>query len=207
MFLGLASPIGRIQKTSFSLVYGALLSQGAKVLYVNLEPFSGLEKLFEKSFPGTLSDVIYAHEIEDDKFDVSTVYENFHGLLMIPPVHLAEDIFQCKPEVLKDILLDIGRDELFDVVLVDFGSQFHFLPAFLPVLNRLYIPKTGKEQDNFKLEDFKQFLQRLLQGEEKELVDITIPSCASMVTGKAYLEQLMWNEMGDCARRIIGGIS
>ena len=44
--IGVYSPVNRCLKTSFALTAGQLLSRKSRVLYVNLEDCSGLEKLF-----------------------------------------------------------------------------------------------------------------------------------------------------------------
>ena len=57
--IGVYSPVNRCLKTSFALTAGQLLSRKSRVLYVNLEDCSGLEKLFGEEHKADLSDLLY----------------------------------------------------------------------------------------------------------------------------------------------------
>ena len=48
--LGVYSPVGRCLKTSFALTMGKLLAQEERVLYLNLEEFSGLSVLMKEEY-------------------------------------------------------------------------------------------------------------------------------------------------------------
>ena len=57
--LGVYSPVGRCLKTSFALTMGKLLAQEERVLYLNLEEFSGLSVLMKEEYKSDLSDLLY----------------------------------------------------------------------------------------------------------------------------------------------------
>ena len=57
--LGVYSPVGRCLKTSFALTIGKLLAQEERVLYLNLEEFSGLSVLMKEEYKSDLSDLLY----------------------------------------------------------------------------------------------------------------------------------------------------
>jgi len=202
-YIGVLSPLGHSYKTTFSLILGALLSQTSKVLYLGLEPFSGFQQLFEKEFAETLSDLIYAHEIEEEK-ELTGMIENFHGLQIIPPVHLAEDIFQCDPLKLREMVQQIVRNEIYDVVIIDFGNEFKFVESFLPILNRIYVPESAEDQENGKILEFKNWFLRARKEQSVDIKEVVLPTIHSFVSGKASLEQMMWNEMGNTIRKLIG---
>ena len=56
--LGVYSPVGRCLKTSFALTMGKLLAQEERVLYLNLEEFSGLSVLMKEEYKSDLSDLL-----------------------------------------------------------------------------------------------------------------------------------------------------
>ena len=94
-FIGVQSPAGRTGKTGFALVLGILLAQTSKVLYMNLEPFSGLEAWFGESAEGGLSDLLFSMEVRGKDFPLEGCMREFHGLSWIPPARMAEDILKC----------------------------------------------------------------------------------------------------------------
>ena len=51
--IGVYSPVGRCQKTSFALTLGQVLARDRAVLYLNLESYSALSSLWERSGSGT----------------------------------------------------------------------------------------------------------------------------------------------------------
>ena len=48
--IGIYSPVGRTQKTSFALTMGQILAKERAVLYLNMESYSGFERLLECSY-------------------------------------------------------------------------------------------------------------------------------------------------------------
>ena len=62
--LGVYSPVGRCLKTSFALTMGKLLAQEERVLYLNLEEFSGLSVLMKEEYKSDLSDLLYFTTVE-----------------------------------------------------------------------------------------------------------------------------------------------
>ena len=57
--IGIYSPVGRTQKTSFALTMGQILAKERAVLYLNMESYSGFERLLECSYDRGMSDILY----------------------------------------------------------------------------------------------------------------------------------------------------
>ena len=57
--LAIASGVGRTQKTSFALTMGQILAKERAVLYLNMESYSGFERLLECSYDRGMSDILY----------------------------------------------------------------------------------------------------------------------------------------------------
>ena len=66
--IGVYSPVGKCLKTSFSFVLGQILSKKHKVLYLNMESYSGLGKLLQKDFSTDMSELIYYLQNSKEKF-------------------------------------------------------------------------------------------------------------------------------------------
>ncbi len=56
--IGIYSPVGRTQKTSFALTMGQILAKERAVLYLNMESYS-IERLLECSYDRGMSDILY----------------------------------------------------------------------------------------------------------------------------------------------------
>lgn len=57
--IGVYSPVRRCLQTSFALTMGQLLAREHKVLYLNLECYSGFGQMLQKEFPEDMLDVLY----------------------------------------------------------------------------------------------------------------------------------------------------
>ena len=66
--IGIYSPVGRCLKTSFAFVLGQMLSKKHKVLYMNMESYSGLGNLLQKEFKTDMSELVYYLQNTKEKF-------------------------------------------------------------------------------------------------------------------------------------------
>ena len=97
--LGVYSPVGRCLKTSFALTMGKLLAQEERVLYLNLEEFSGLSVLMKEEYKSDLSDLLYFYNGGSyNSLRLSSVVHTMGELDYIPPVTYAEDKNGALPE-------------------------------------------------------------------------------------------------------------
>lgn len=58
-FIGVYSPVARSAKTLLALTIGQILGEEKAVLYLNMEAYSGFEKLFGLEDTGNLTDLFY----------------------------------------------------------------------------------------------------------------------------------------------------
>ena len=203
-FIGVQSPAGRTGKTGFALVLGILLAQTSKVLYMNLEPFSGLEAWFGESAEGGRSDLLFSMEVRGKDFPLEGCMREFHGLSWIPPARMAEDILKSEPGKVRDAVLEAAKRENFDVVILDPGTDYRMTEVFLPLLQKLYVPvaRTGAQDE--KTERFLRWTERVRVDAARITEKLTLPVIRTFTTGKGYLEQLIWSEMGDYVRSLLG---
>lgn len=57
--IGLFTPVHRCLQTTFAMTLGEVLAKQYKVLYLNFESFSGLERRLNREFMADMSDLIY----------------------------------------------------------------------------------------------------------------------------------------------------
>ena len=200
-YIGVASPIGRCLKTSFCLTLGQLLSQKEHVLYMNLEPCSGFTALFEKEFPKDLSDLLYAYETGKPGDTVIEYVETFHGLDFVPPVCAPEDIYRTDPALIRKAVTDLQRAGAYDTVILDLSSDLRLTETLIPMCRKLYLPARKELISDAKVREYRMWLDRILDGNAAvRTEELILPFYQSFSTGKQYLEQLLWSELGDFVR-------
>ena len=200
-YIGVTSPIGRCLKTSFCLTLGQLLSQKEHVLYMNLEPCSGFTALFEKEFPKDLSDLLYAYETGRPGDTVTEYVDSFHGLDFVPPVCAPEDIYRTDPALIRRIITDLQRIGAYDTVILDLSADLRLAEVLIPMCRKLYLPARKELISDAKVREYRMWLDRILDGNAViRTEELVLPYYQTFSTGKQYLEQLLWSELGDFVR-------
>ncbi len=206
MYIGIASPVGRALKTSFGLVLGQLLAQNAHTLYVNLEPCPGTEVLFGRKPAKDLADVLFAGTREDWDGKES-VEEQLHGLSLFPTAAVPEDIYQTDPAFLKEVLRKYVHANGYEAVVLDLGTEYRILEEFVPSLNKLYIPSRKEPVQEAKAAEFLEWVGRIADEEFREKAEvITLPMPGIFSRSKYDPEQLLFTELGDTVRSMLGGM-
>ena len=207
VWIGVAGASGRVCKTGFSLVLGMLLSRNARTLYVNLEPCSGFQTLFEKPFEQDLADVLYRFEAGDPEFCTEEMLEDCHGLKVLPPVGLPEDLYHAPPAGVAAAVAAAAGKLRADAVVIDLGPDLRFTEQFFPLLSKIYVPVLQNTGQEGKQEMFMEYLHRLQEEAGPVPVEeVAVRPLRSFSKGRVYLDRLLWSELGDCARQVLGGM-
>ena len=176
------------------------------MLYASLEPCSGLSALLEEDFPKNLSDLLYTYQTTGlTAFDPESWLLEFHGLYILPPPALPEDLYDTSPELIRSLLGDLCRELHFDLLILDLGGCFTFLEAFLPSLSRLYIPSRSDPVSRDKTASFLSWVERSPSFRTAcSPQEIFLPMGSfPFLSGKKYLEQLLFSETGDYVRALL----
>ena len=205
-WIGVASPVGRSLKTSFSLVLGQLLSRQARTLYVNLEPCPGRSVLFGSRFSRDLSDLLYEGMKEDwDGTGDFTV--SMHDLSVLAPAAVPEDVYQTDPGFLRAVLEKFVSANRYGIVVLDLGSEFRVTEAFLPILDRFYVPVRKEALQEAKVAEYREWLTRVTGPSfESKTEVLALPAPGLFSRGKFDPEQLVFTELGDVVRALLGGL-
>ncbi len=206
-FVGIASPVGRCGKTGLAIALGEVLSQTAHVLYVNPEPFSGFPELFEKLPDQNLSDFLYERESNElSEKEAGLKVFQFHGVDILAPVRMAEDILNVSPKQIREIAQDIGRMECYDVVILDLGPDVRYTECFLPIIQKLYVPSTAQAAESGKMKAFLQWVGRASGDRKISVEQVIMPPLRGICPEETYMEQLLWSETGELARKLAAGL-
>lgn len=206
--IGVYSPVSRCGKTSFALTMGQIMARESRVLFISLEESSGLSWLLGIEHKTSLSDLIYYYRQGDlGRERLKAVTYRLNEMDYIPPVTYAEDLAQISCEDVAGILTGISKSGGYDVILVDFGQYGKGIERLFELCRQIYVPTLSDGISKAKLEEWSAYLE--LSGrmpEENRLQLIRLPwSQAQPTPAEGYLEQLLWSEVGDYVRSLLGG--
>lgn len=207
ILLGVYSPVNRCLKTSFSLILGQLLAKESKVLYLNLEDCSGFRKLMGQDGAGDFSDVLYYYGQGNCSWArLKSLVYRWDNLDYILPARYPVDLCQFSPERTAELLMQIGREGIYEIIIVDLGQFGKMAVHVLEACDGIYMPI---KQDWFslaKVEEYEEYAR--ISGHEgllEKTQKLKLPYHSSFAGRKNYLEQLLWGELGDYVRQLLKG--
>ncbi len=122
--LGIFS-LGNVQERSaFALEAARISAEEYKTLYVNLEEFSGLEKLLPASHSKTLSDLLYEYRQRNGQLSerMQDGICSVQGFDYIPPVRCADDISDIDCEQILQMIQQLAKQQGYERILLDIGQ-------------------------------------------------------------------------------------
>lgn len=207
LLLGVYSPVNRCLKTSFSLILGQLLAKESKVLYLNLEDCSGFRRLMGQEGPGDFSDVLYYYSQGGCSWArLKSLVYHWDELDYILPARYPEDLCSISAEQMADLLTQIAREGIYEIMIVDLGQFGKMAVHILEVCDGIYMPI---KQDWFSLAKVEEYEDYVKASGHENLLEKTqklkLPYHSSFAGRKNYLEQLLWGELGDFVRQLLKG--
>lgn len=200
------SPIGRTRKTFFSLALGEILGEQKKVLYVNMESFSGFEELFGTTYRMDLSDLIYFSRQKESSFiyRLNSVVQRFHELEYIPPALSPADIRDVTGEEWLNFFDELIEYGDYDVIILDLSELTEDLFQLLGRCDQIYMPIQEDIMSRAKLAQYDKLLHMLeLEELHEKTRRIRLPVQTVSKENGSILQQLVWGEMGNYVRRLL----
>lgn len=204
--LGVYSPLGRCLQTLFALTMGQILGKQKSVLYLNLEEYSGFEELLEQNFQSTLSDLLYYVRQEDPGLIVrlNSMVQTAGKLDFIPPVQSPEDIRGTEFRDWEYLLRELISRSSYEVVILDIGNGVDEVFQILDMCSRIYTPVRMDHMSRCKMEQYENILRIRDYGQIlTKTVKMQLHMEQKELKGSAWLEQLVWSELGDQIREMI----
>ena len=202
--IGIYSPVGKCLKTSFSIVLGQLLSKKHKVLYINMESYSGLGKLLQKEFKTDMAELIYHLQNSKDKFiyHMGSMTGRVGELDLLPPFHSFLDFVSVSKEEWIQLFQEIERGTDYEYIILDLSDAIQGLYDILRLCDMVY---TLGREDGFsmaKIEQYEDIMKKSnYEDVWKKTKCYTIPEIQNLPNG---LQQLTYTELAeyvkDCIR-------
>lgn len=198
--IGVYSPIGKCLKTSFSFVLGQLLSKKHKVLYLNLESYSGLGKLLQKDFSSDMSELIYYLQNSKEKFiyRMGSMTERAGELDILPPFDSFLDFVSVSRDEWINLFREIERGSDYEYLILDLSDAVQGLFDILRLCDVVY---TLSREDGFAMAKIAQYEEVLKKSNYEDIwkktKHCTIPTIKNLPSG---LLQLTYTELAEYVR-------
>ena len=204
---GVAGAVGRCGKTSFSLTLGLGLSETGRTLFVNFDPCSSLKAMLKDVLPDDardMSDLLYDFHHNREETVFSDFIHTCGGLDILCPVHLQEDLYETDPVSYADLLNNMVKICGYDALVLDLGQNLALIKAFLPFMDRLYIPVLSDELSREKTALLREWIDQTDEGIKKPVrEEIRLPEPCPFLSGRNYPSQLLWGEMGKMVKELL----
>ena len=205
--VGIYSPIHYAGKTSFALALASACARlQERVLYVNMEEFSGLSELLPDCGEGDMSDVLYTYRTNRTAF--ANALEKIVGrtgdVYYIPPVRCADDIACQTAEEWQDFITDIASSGMYDTIILDIGTLVSEPWRVLEVCTRVIMPVREDYISMQKIKDFEVYM--LSRGREHIcgiIEKMLLPKDNGTVLDKGYLDAAGYGTLGRHAREVV----
>ena len=202
--IGIYSPIGKCFKTSFSIVLGQLLSKKHKVLYINMESYSGLEKLLQKEFKTDMAELIYHLQNSKEKFiyHMGSMTGRIGELDLLPPFYSFLDFISVSKDEWFQLFQEIEKGTDYEYIILDLSDAIQGLYDILRLCDMVY---TLGREDVFSIAKIEQYENILKKSNYEDVWKKTKCYTIPEINNLPYsLSQLIYSELAeyvkDCIR-------
>ena len=200
--IGIYSPVSNIYKTSLALTLGQVMSKSQKVLYVNMEDYSGLPFLLDTEYEMDLSDILYLMEQEKKNMQVllQKAVCTLNGLDYIPPVRTPMDICQTGEETWITFLQEVINASAYDAFILDLGSSIKNILSILRICTLILIPFRDDICSQAKIKHFENVVHA--KGYSGIMPKTRKLNFSNLHLREVKPDQLIYSELGEIARNI-----
>ena len=207
---GVYSPVGRCGKTGFALTLASVLGNRNKVLYLNLEDYSGFDALSRQHGGGDLTDLIYF--LREDRealiYRLGSLMRTLGRFDYIPPAAASSDLADVESTEWIALINEIAGTGEYDVLILDIGSQVRQVCSLLRACTKIFMPVLDDPVSRAKLNEFMKNLKR--QGAEKlgdRIMRLQVPAVEMDFSDRDFPETIARGKMGEYVRRLARNIT
>lgn len=204
--IGVYSPDVCSGKTLFAFTVCRDLSRKNRVLYMNLEEFPPVLRLFgtDRSSSGGLSDAIY--KLKQGRLDEDVLRQLINtnlGIDWIAPVSAPEDFLSISGEDYATLIEEIIKRTAYDYLIIDMNRFSGQADVLTELCSTVYMPCGCDVLSKMKRDEFTYYAESEKSEKwRKKLRWVEIPEQKLQLTGTSYLDELLYGEMGDIVRDI-----
>ena len=153
------SPVHRVGKTTFAIALGKEMAKKRRVLYLNLEEFSGFTE--EEGY--NLGDILYYMKQGNGTLSmkVQTSVRQMEELCYIPPVPLVTDLREVTSLEWELLLEELLQNSTYERIILDLGESVQGLYSILKLCDRIYMPSLREDAAERKIHQYVQSLERM----------------------------------------------
>ncbi len=199
------SPVGRCGKTSLALALGRILSMTKPVLYVNLEPFSGLAAAFPAAGEGSLTDLLFCLRQEDGSgaARLSGMTVRFGNLDLLPPAKPGREGLSVSREDWERLWRLVRDESGYEVLIVDGIPEMSDVLAFLASCDVIFMPVRQDPGSQAKTDEFFSWLKEQDAEETaRKIRRLRLKETQAAADGH-YFQDLPYTVYGGWAKELI----
>ncbi len=203
---GVYSPVHRCGSTTFAITLAQQLGINKKVLYINLEEFSGLKEIFLSEYISDMSDLMYFYLQHSDnmEFKFKASLYNYHNMDYIPPMSYSVDIRNIDSDIWCSFIKDISGWSNYDAIVVDIGHMISNISALFSICNKVFVPYINDKISNFKMNEFRQFLSSQSDVSNENIKEINIEISFKDKLDDYDISTICLGQYGNYVKKIIG---
>lgn len=160
--VGLYTPVHRCMQTTFAITLGEILAKKHKVLYLNFESFSGLEKRLQREFMTDMSDLIYymTNAREAFFYKLKGMTQTLQRLDYIPPVFSFMDLARITAQQWTSLFQEIERLTSYEFLILDLSAHMQGLFDILRMCEKVFTLVREDDMALSKLQQYEKLLER-----------------------------------------------
>ncbi|HJC48586.1 MAG TPA: hypothetical protein IAA04_11090 [Candidatus Lachnoclostridium pullistercoris] len=205
--IGVYSPVGRCRKTALALTLAQVWKESERTLFVTFEDCSGMKEMTGETYGECLSDLLYRYRHGGSCWEkIGAFIYTWGNVDYIPPFRYPEDLEGISGIELAGFLEDLAAEAGYGVIVVDVGQTGRQAAELLESCDVVYMPVLDDWVSQAKIREFEEYLAESgRDGVTERLEKVKLPVSGRAPAGENYPEQLLWGELGDYVRRLVGG--
>lgn len=201
--IGLYTPVHRCMQTGFAVTLGEILAKEHRVLYLNFESFSGLEKRLNREFMSDMSDLIYyvTNAREALVYKLQAMTEKLQNLDYIPPVFSCIDLARITKEQWFLFFEEIERLTDYEYIILDLSENVQGLFEILRSCSKVF---TLFREDASALAKMYQYERLLIRSDYEDVLEKSRRYKLPFIKNVSFDPlKLTYGELADYIRRIV----
>ncbi len=158
---GIYAPNSSSKVKGFAYNICETLAQNRKVLYINLERFSGINTKLKISKDSSISNLIYFYKTNPKKLreglEDTKIQANGFDILTAPLD--MSDIDEIDLDDWKYFMNAIAIAGEYQVIVIDMYEAFNNLEPIFSMCKKVYMPLTGGKDEREKVYEFKEYFE------------------------------------------------